>query len=141
PAQGVEGAEELGDALRLVQMAEAAEERAPLDGGRLDVGCRPRGMGYPPDGAAEAGCAGATLDVARVDDQAGGEPQDLTGQRELLRPRLPQRGNSVVDHRIAEQPARQPVPALERVEIGTRVAPRERQARDEMVGDEVVEHD
>ena len=33
------------------------------------------------------------------------------------------------------------MPALERVEIGTRVAPRERQARDEMVEDEVVEHD
>src|SRR5204863_4585159 len=92
PAQGLEGTEELRDALGLVQMAEAAEERTPVHGGRLDVGYRPRGMGYPPDGAVEAGGAGAILDVSRVDDQAGGEPQDLTGQRELLRPRLPQRG-------------------------------------------------
>jgi hypothetical protein len=76
-----------------------------------------------------------------VDDQAGRKGKDLAGERELVGARLPEGRDPVVEHRVAEQPSGEPMLALERVEVPACVAARERQPRDEVVEDELVQDD
>src|SRR4029077_11841347 len=65
-----ERAQQLRDALALVQMTEAAEERLPLDLRRFEVWRGPGGMRDAPERAVVAVLARMCLDVARVDDHA-----------------------------------------------------------------------
>jgi hypothetical protein len=81
------------------------------------------------------------LDVGRVDDQAGCESKQLPGKGKRLGPRLPERRDAVVNHRVAEEPPREPVLALESVQVAAGVAARERQSGDEMMEYEVVQDD
>ena len=98
-------------------------------------------MRDPPDRPVVAGLARALLDVARVDDQPVGEAQHLAGEREVLRPRLPERRDAVVEHAVREQASGEPVVALHRVEVAGGVAPREREPGDEVMEDELVQAD
>ena len=140
-AQARECREQLRDALALVQVPEAADERTALDRGRRRVGQRPGGMRDPPDRPVEAGLARAALDVAGVDDQAGGGREHVAGERELLRPRLPERRDAALDDPEREQAPGEAVPALHRVEVAPRVAAGERQSGDEVVEHELVQDD
>ena len=94
-----------------------------------------------PDRAAKAGRASAVVDVAGMDDQAGGEVEHLSREREVLGPVLPQRRNALLHHGVPEQPRGQPAIALEGVQVRLPVAASERDARDEVMQHEVVEHD
>ena len=76
-----------------------------------------------------------------MDDEAGGETEHLAGEREVLRPVLPERWDALLDHRVPEQPGDEPAVALEGVQVGIPVAAGERDTRDEVVEDEVVEDD
>src|SRR4029078_3132638 len=69
--EALERLEQLWDALALVDVAEGTEQRLALDRRRLDLRDRPRGHRHLPDRPFVAGCAGALLDLARVDHQTG----------------------------------------------------------------------
>ena len=98
-------------------------------------------MRDPPDRPLVPGRARPLLDVARVDDQPGGEVEHLAGEVELLRPALPERRDPLVEDAVTEQAADDAALALHRVEIAVAVAPADRQPRDEVVQDEVVQDD
>ena len=57
------------------------------------------------------------------------------------RPVLPQRRNALVEHGVAEQPPDDAAFPLHRVEVAVPVAAADREAGDEVVEDEVVQHD
>ena len=97
-------------------------------GGVRDDGDRPR----------VADRADALLDVVRVDDEPGREREHLSGEREVLGPRLPQRRDPLVEHPVGEEPSDDAVLPLHRVEVPVAVPPRDGRARDEVVKDEVV---
>ena len=93
------------------------------------------------DRAVVARRTGTLFHVARVDDEALREPEDLARQREVLRPRLPQRGDAVVEHAVGEQPAGQAVVALHRRQVARRVATGECDSCDKVMKDELVKDD
>jgi hypothetical protein len=76
-----------------------------------------------------------------MDDEALRQPEDLACQRKVLRPRLPERRDAVVEHAVCEEPARKAVLRLHRGEVAGRVATGEGDTRHEVVEDELVEHD
>ena len=94
-----------------------------------------------PDRTVVAGSKHAFLDVVRVDDQARRVGQHLAGERELVRPGLPRRGHTPVEHPVGQQASRNAGVALHRSEVAVAVLPPDRQSRDEMVEDEVVQDD
>ena len=98
-------------------------------------------MRDPPDRAFVARRARPPLDVAGVDDQAGGEVEHLAGEVVLLGAALPERRNPLVEHAVPEQAADDAAFPLHRVEVAVAVAAADRQPCDEMVEDEVVEDD
>ena len=106
-----------------------------------DARSRPGGMRHDVDRAVEAGCPRPIADVARVDDQAGGVLEDEGRQREVLRSRLPQRRNALVEHAVAEQAPDDAVLALHEVEVRVPVPAPDGHAGNEVVQDEVVEDD
>ena len=90
-----ERTQQLRDALVLVQVPEAADERRAVDRDRLDRGRRPRRMRDAPERPVVAVLARVRLGVARVDDHAGRAVEHLARERELLRaapPRAAARG-------------------------------------------------
>ena len=76
-----------------------------------------------------------------MDDQARREVEHLAGEREVLRPRLPERRDPLVEHAVAEQPADDAVLALHRVEVAVPVPRPIVMPGDEVVEDEVVQDD
>ena len=107
----------------------------------LDVRRGPRRMRNAPDRTVVAARANAFLDVARVDDHARRAVEHLVAEREVLGPHLPQRRDATVDDAQSEQPARDARVAFHRVEVARVVLAPEREARDEVVEHEVVQHD
>src|SRR6266545_2797733 len=107
------------------------------------VGCnsRKRANASRSCGTRFAAFANATFDEARVDDHARCDVEYLPAQRKIFGPHLPKRRNAAVDHAEPEQPAGQARVALECREIAALVLAPERQARHQMVEDEVVQHD
>ena len=81
------------------------------------------------------------LDVPRVHDHARRAIEHLSCERELLRPNLPQRRHAALEHAIAEQARRNTGFPLHRSEVGVPVVAADGEARDEMMDDEVVQHD
>ena len=136
-----ERAQHLRDALALVQVAEAAEERLAVDLRRLELGCGPRGMGDAPERPVVAVLAHECLDIARVDDHARGAVEHLAGERELGRPDLPERRHAALEDAPAEHAPGDARLALDRGEVRVPVMPPDRHARDEVMDDEVVQHD
>src|SRR3954447_11117340 len=136
-----EGLQQLWRALARVDVAEGGEDRIARDLERLDRGHREGGMRHDPDRAVVARGTSAVADVARVHDQPGCEPEHLAREREVLRPVLPQRRDALLHDGVAEQPRDKPPVALERIEICLAVAAAERDAGDQVMEDEVVEHD
>ncbi len=141
PPQLGERAQQLRDPLALVDVPEAADQRRALDRRRLDVGRRPGRMRDPPERPVVAVVARPLLDVVRVDDQTGGAVEHLAGERELLRPNLPERRHAALEHAVAEQPSGHARLALHRGEIRVSVLASDRQTGDEMVDHPVVEDD
>ena len=88
--------------------------------------------------------AGRTRPVAHVGgvhDQRRRQPEHLTGEMEVLRPVLPERRDALVEHGVTEEPTDHAALALHCVEVAVTVAPPDRQTGDEVMEDEVVEHD
>ena len=97
-------------------------ERRALDRGRLDRGRRPGRVRDPPQRPLVAVRARPLLDVARVDDQAGGAVEHLAGERELLGtapPRAAARAPRARRSRAAAPARRPPAPSRR----GTRARP------------------
>jgi hypothetical protein len=140
-AERREGAQQLWDALAVVDMPEAAEDGRATDDGRLDIGCRPRRMGNVPERAVVAVLANARLDVARVHDHSRGAIEHLSRERELRWTDLPEWRHAAFEHAPTEHPARNAGLPLHRGEIRVRVAAADRRTCDEMMDDEVVQHD
>ena len=140
-AQAREGGDELGDALGLVQVAEAAVQRVAVDTRGPELRDRPSGVWDPCDRAGVARLSRALLDIVRMDDQAGRMLEHLAREREVLGTRLPQRRQLVVEDGVGEQAPDEAALPLHCGEVARRVAARERQADDEVVEDEVVEDD
>ncbi len=133
--------EQLRHALARVDVAERAEERAAGDVGGRRVGHGEGGMRDDPDGPVVAGRSRPVAHVGRVHDQPGGEVEHLAGEVEVLGAVLPERRDALVEHGVAEQPADDAALALHRVEVAVAVAAADREAGDEVVEDEVVQHD
>ena len=76
-----------------------------------------------------------------MDDEPGREAEHLTCEMEVLRPVLPQGRNALVEDGMAEQPPDDAALALHGVEVAVSVAAADREAGDEVVEDEVVQHD
>ena len=85
--------------------------------------------------------ANAAFDVGRVDDHAGGVPQHLIGERELVCASFPDRRQEPVDDAVSEHPPDRAGFPLHRVEVPLVVLAAEGQPGDEVVQDEVVQHD
>ena len=98
-------------------------------------------MGDPEDRAREARGARAILDEPGMDDETGREREHFAGQGELLGARLPERRQPLVEHAVAEEPSNDAVTPLHRVEVAVAVPATDRHTCDEVVEDEVVEHD
>ena len=130
-----------GTRLLAFTLPKLAKSGSPATSIAGQVGHGEGGMRDDPDRAAEAGRASAVVDVAGMDDQAGGEVEHLSREREVLGPVLPQRWNALLHHGVPEQPRGQPAVALEGVQVRLPVAAPERDARDEVMEHEVVEHD
>ena len=71
----------------------------------------------------------------------GGEPEYLPREVEVLGPVLPQRWNALVEHGVAEQAADDATLALHRIEVAVAIATADREPGNEVVQDEVVQHD
>jgi hypothetical protein len=140
-AKAGERLEELRDALARVDVPECADQRRALGGVRRHVRRRPRRMRDAKERACVPGGARSPGDVPGVDQHPGRKREDLARERELLRPCFPERRQSLVEHAMGEQPADHAVLTLHRVEVAVAVAAADRHAGDEMVEDEVVEHD
>ncbi len=136
-----EGLEELRDSLARVDVAEAAEEWLAADGGRRQIGDGEGGMRHDPDRPGIRSRARPVVDVARMNDEAGGEIQHLAREVEVLRTVLPERGDALVENRVTEKPADDTALALHRVQVAVPVATTDREARDQVVQDEIVEND
>ncbi len=136
-----ERAQQLRHALALVQMPEAADQRRAVDRRRLDRGRRPRRMRDPPERPVVAVLARVVFDVVRVDDEPRRAVEHLAGERELLRPHLPERRQPSLEDAVAEQPSGHAGLALHRREIRVTVLPPDRHSRDEMVDHPVVQDD
>ena len=136
-----ERAQELRNPLALGDVPEAADQRRAVDGRRLDPRRGPGRVRDPPERSLVAVVAGLLLDVVRVDDQPRRAVEHLARERKLLRPHLPQRRHAPFEHAVAEQPPRHACLALHRGEIRVAVLAPDRQPRDEMVDDPVVEDD
>src|SRR5439155_22952602 len=124
---------------------EAADDRLSghVLGGHVRIG--PGRVRDAPEPAVVARRDRALGDVARVDDEPaarlGRVLEYLAREREVLRPHLPERRHDAVEDAVRQQPPRDTGLALHRAEVAGPVAPAERQARDEVVEDEVVEDD
>jgi hypothetical protein len=74
-------------------------------------------------------------------DQPRRQVEHLAREMEVLRPVLPQRRDALVEHGVRQKPADNSALPLHRVEVAVPVTTTDRQPRDEMVQDEVVQHD
>ena len=137
-AEPRERLEQLRHALALVDVPERPDQRVSVDRGRGRVWIGPGGVRDDGDRPRVADRADALLDVVRVDDEPGREREHLSGEREVLGPRLPQRRDPLVEHPVGEEPSDDAVLPLHRVEVPVAVPPRDGRARDEVVKDEVV---
>jgi hypothetical protein len=132
-AHELECLDQLREALARVQVAEAPEDRPAVHARRLNGWRAPGGMWDPPEHAVVAGFPGAGLDVGGVDDETGGEVEHLAGEREVFRPRLPERRHAPVEETMGEQSSRQPRVTFDGREVGAPILPPDRQAGDEVV--------
>ena len=83
----------------------------------------------------------AVANVGAVHDERRRGVEHLSGEGEVLRPALPQWRDPLVEHAVGEKaPDDTPLP-LHRVEIAVTVAAADREACNEVVQDEVVQHD
>ena len=140
-AQPRERLEQLRDPLARVHVPERADQRRSLERRGRDRRVLPGGVRDPPDRALVARRTRAPLDVARVDDQPGREVEHLAGEVVVLRAALPERRDPLVEHAVPEQAADDAAFPLHRVEVAVAVAAADRQTRDEVVKDEVVQDD
>ena len=76
-----------------------------------------------------------------MDDQSARLVEHDAREREALRLGLPEERQEVVEHAEAEQPAGDAELALHRVEVPASVAPADRDPRDQMVEDVLVQDD
>jgi hypothetical protein len=146
PPDRAERLDELRDALRRRQVAEAADDRAPRDRNRRRPRPLPGWMRDPPEPPFVACGANALLDVARVDDQSAAGLrcvlENLADERKVLGSNLPERRYDPVDDTVRQQPPRHARVTLHRAQVTLRIAAPERHARDQVVEHEVVEdHD
>ena len=133
--------EELRDTLAHVHVAEAAEHGLAADCSGRQVGNGKRWMRDDPDRPEVPGRAGSVVDIPGMDDEAGGEPEHLPGKMEVLGPVLPERRDALVEDGVAEKPAYDTALSLHRVEVAVPVTATDRQTRDQVMQDEVVEDD
>src|SRR5262249_17419419 len=95
-------------------------------------------VGDAPERAAEAGRPRAPLDVVGVDDQRRRRLEDLTDERELVGPRLPDRRDATLEHTVRDQAAEDAGVTFHRREVRGAVLAAQRETRHEMVEDEGV---
>ena len=134
---------ELRDPLALVDVAEAADTARPRSAPGLDRRRdRPRRHRHLPDRPVVAGVAGALLDVARVDDQAGRRGRAPRGRAGSPAARVSQSGvDPAVGTACASSRPDEPRLALERRAVALDVAAGERDPGDEVVQHELVQDD
>ena len=140
-AETREGAQELGNPLGRVDVAEGADHRRASDLGRRHIRHRRGGKWDAPDAAGVALLPRAALGVTRVDDQGVRVVEDLAGERIALGRRLPWRPDAAGGDGLGQPESFLPAVALHGGDVGGGVPARERQPCDEVVEDEVVQDD
>jgi hypothetical protein len=140
-----EGREQLRNPLVRVEKAKAADDRVAVELVLVkhELTGGPHGHRDAMDRRSETGCERAVAHVLRVHDQTvlAGELEDLTGEREFLRTRRPERRDAAVDDPEGEQAADDARLAFHRTQVAGDVLAREREARDEVVKNELVQYD
>ncbi len=140
PERG-ERLEELWDALARVDVPERTDQRRAVEHHGLDRRQRPRRVGHDDDWAGVPRLTHVLRHMGRVRNHPAGIPQHLPDERELLGTTLPERGQSLVEHAVRNQPSDDAALPLHSVEISVPVRAADRDPRDQVVEDEVVEHD
>src|SRR5437763_740344 len=98
-------------------------------------------MWDPPESSVVAGGERFLGDVARMDDEPAAwlrrMLEHLAGEREVLRAHLPERRDDAVEDAVRKEPSGHAGLALHGAEVALAVASSEREARDEVVEDEI----